>query len=234
MRILFFILVVFAFSATAQTPFVKQIYERATAAAQAKQFDAAIADYRKILLLAEAERQNDDFLARIHFNIGTCFYHRRQTGEAATEFTEAIKLSRRTYQKAFYALGMAEGALKNWQAAEIAFRDAVKLDKTDGEAWFDLALIRLAMKNFEAAETAFRNSIKYKSVAAADAHNNLGVIFALRHDFLLAEREFQTALSESGGKSVEARNNLRFCKFYKENNQAADLVARLEFSKYKE
>lgn len=234
MRSLFFILVVFAFSATAQTPFVKQVYERATAAAQAKQLDAAIADYRRILLLAEAERQNDDFLARVHFNLGICFYHRRRTNEAVTEFTEAIKLSRRTYQKAFYALGMAQGALQNWQAAETAFRDAVELKKTDGEAWFDLALICLKTKNYESAETAFRHSIKYKSVAAADAHNNLGVIFALRREFLPAEKEFQTALNESRGESVEARNNLQFCKLYREKNQAADLIAKLEFSRYKE
>jgi len=199
-----------------------------------KQFETAVENYQKILLLAEAERQSDDFLAQVHFNIGICFYHRKQTSEAVAEFTEAIKLSRRTYQKAFYALGMAEAALKNWRAAENAFRAAVKLKKTDGEAWFDLALIHLAVKNLEAAETAFRNSIKYKSVAAADAHNNIGVIFALQNNFLLAEREFQTALIQSRGTSAEARNNLQFCKTYREENQTLDLIAKLQFSKYRE
>lgn len=232
MRSLFFILVVFVFSATAQTPFIKSVFEKATIAAQAKQFEAAIADYQKILLFAEAERPNDDFLAQIHFNIGICFYHRQQTKEAIAEFSEAIKLSRRTYQKAFYALGMAHGASKNWQAAEDAFRDAVKLKKADGEAWFDLALVYLEMKNYEAAETAFQNSIKYKSISAAAAHNNLGVIFALQHRFLLAENEFETALKNSRGESIEARKNLQFCKFYREENQSADLIAKLEFSKY--
>ena len=194
MRSLFFILVVFTFSATAQTPFIKQTFEKANVSARAGQFETAIENYRKILLSAETEGQNDDFLAQIHFNIGACFYHRKQNEKAAAEFREAIKLSRRTNQKAFYALGMAEAALKNRQSAEIAFRDALKLKKNDGEAWFDLALLYLELKNIKAAETAFQNSIKYKSVSTADAHNNLGVIFALELDFALAETEFRAAL----------------------------------------
>lgn len=230
MRSLFFILVIFTFSASAQTSFVKQIYDKATSAAQAKQFEMAIADYQKILLFAETENQSDDFLARVHYNIGICFYHRRQTIEAINEFNEAVKLSRGNYQKAFYALGMAETNLKNWNNAESAFRAAIKLKKTDGEAWFDLAFVYLAAKNFDAAEAAFANSIKYKSVAAADAHNNLGVIFALRHEFAFAEREFETAINQSNGKSVEARNNLEFCKFFKLNSNP-NLLAKLEFSR---
>jgi Flp pilus assembly protein TadD len=230
MRSLFFILVIFAFSASAQTPFSKQIFDKANVAAQAAQFETAITDYQKVLLLSETEKQTDDFLARVHYNIGICFYHRRQTIDAIFEFNEAIKLSRRNYQKAFYALGMAETRLKNWENAETAFRAAIELKKTDGEAWFDLALAYLAAKNFDAAETAFANSIKYKSVAAADAHNNLGVIFALRHDFLFAEKEFVTALDQSNGKSAEARKNLEFCKSFKLNSKP-DLLAKLEFSR---
>ena len=229
MRSLFFILVIFAVSATAQTPLVKQIFDRASIAAQSEQFETAIADYQKVLLLAEAERQDDDFLARVHYNIGICFYRRRQPTKAVAELTAAVKLSRRNYQKAFYALGMAETELKNWDKAETAFRAALELKKTDGEAWFDLALVYLARKNFEAAETAFRNAIKYKSIAAADAHNNLGVIFALRHDFAFAEKEFETAINQSNGKSLTARNNLQFCRLYQHRNNA-DLLAKLEFT----
>jgi tetratricopeptide (TPR) repeat protein len=230
MRSLFFVLVVFVFSASAQTPFIKRIYDKATVAAQSAQFESAIADYQKILLFAETEKQTDDFLARVHYNIGICFYHQRQTIDAINQFNEAIKSSRRNYQKAFYALGMAETQLKNWARAETAFRAAIELKKTDGEAWFDLALTYLATKNFDAAETAFANSIKYKSIAAADAHNNLGVIFALRHNFLFAEKEFETALDQSNGKSVEARNNLGFCKSLK-LNYSPEILAKLEFSR---
>jgi Flp pilus assembly protein TadD len=125
---------------------------------------------------------------------------------------------------------MAESELKNWQAAETAFRGAVRLKKDDGEAWFDLGLVLLEREDFEHAETAFQKAIKYESLGAADAHNNLGVIFALKADFPAAENEFKIAFTQSNGKSIEARNNLQFCKLYKRNfNQ--NLLAKLEFSR---
>lgn len=229
MRVLILIFVL-SVSAFAQTSFVKQTFEAAGAAAREKRYERAIERYRATILRAEAERLSDSLLAKIHFNIGVCFYHLKRTEEAVAEYAEAIKLSRREYQKAFYALGMAQKDLGNRRAAADALRDAVNIDRTDGEAWFDLALIYLAETDFEAAEKAFANAVKYKSVNAADAHNNLGVIAALRHDWIAAEKRFETALLDSNGKSIEAVNNLRFCKFYKQNVKNKDWLAKLEFS----
>jgi Flp pilus assembly protein TadD len=129
---------------------------------------------------------------------------------------------------------MAESELKNWRAAETAFREAVRLKQNDGEAWFDLGLVLLEREDFDRAETAFQKAIKFESAGAADAHNNLGVIFALKANFSAAETEFKTALTQSKGQSIEARNNLQFCKLYRRNfNQ--NLLARFEFSrKYKQ
>lgn len=231
MRILsLFLTVIFAVSVSAQTPLVSQIFDEGTRMARAGNYENAIVNYRRAILLAETETARDDFLAKIHFNIGVCLYNLKQTAEAAEEFTEAIKLSRRSYQKAFYALGMAQSDLKNWRKAADAFREAINLKKKDGEAWFDLGLVLLEEKDFESAEKAFRNAIKFKSIGAADAHNNLGVIYALKKDFPIAESEFKTALIKSNGKSVEASDNLRFCKLYKRSyNQ--NLLAKLEFTK---
>jgi len=230
MRILSIIfLVSLAVSVSAQTPLIKQSFDKGVRLAQAGQYEEAIGNYRQTILLAEAEKPGDELLARVHFNIGVCLFHLKQTAAAAEEFTEAIKLSRRNYQKAFYALGMAEAELKNWRVAETAFRKAVSLKKSDGEAWFDLALVYLQKEDLDAAEKAFRNAVKYKSVNSADARNNLGVIYALKGDFPFAEREFNAALIESAGKSVEARNNLQFCKSYKQNF-SKDLLAKFQFS----
>lgn len=225
MRVLFFILVIFSFSIAGQTPF-----EKATEAANRGNYEQALEIYERVLLDAENERTNKSFLAKIHFNIGICRYHLKQTNEAVREFTKAITLSKGNYQKAFYALGMAQTDLKRWREAETAFLNSVKLKKDDSEAWFDLALIYLEEQNFEAAEIAFRNSIKYKSIASADAHNNLGVIFILNGDLISAEKEFETALRKSKGISVEAKNNLRFCLFYRQNG-GQELTAKLEFSR---
>ncbi|MGI8786946.1 MAG: tetratricopeptide repeat protein [Pyrinomonadaceae bacterium] len=230
MRILFFVLVVFAAAVFGQTPVVNQSFAEATRRARNLQYESAIEKYQLTLLQAENEQSSDAFLARIHFNIGACFYQLKNPARAAEEFTEAIKLSKRDYQKAFYALGMARKDLKNWRESEIAFRAALKIKKDDGEAWFDLAMVFLEEKDFDAAEKAFGKSIEYESVASADAHNNIGVIYALKTNFSSAEIEFENALTESKGKSVEARNNLRFCQLYKRNfNQ--NLLAELEFSR---
>ena len=225
MRILFLIFV-FTFSAFAQTPFIKQTFEAATDAARKQQYESAIEKYRATILYAETERLDDAFLAKIHFNIGVCFYHLKRTSEAVAEFTQAIKSSKREHQRAFYALGMAQKDLKNWRKAKNAFRDALRIKKDDGEAWFDLGLIYLEEKDFTSAATAFEKSIKHQSVNSADAHNNLGVIAALGNDWSLAEKEFETALLN---KSVEASGNLQFCKYYKRNLSVKDLLAKLEF-----
>jgi len=220
--------VVLAMSVSAQTPSVQQAFDEGTQKAQTRNYKNAIEYYQKAVLLSQNGKMNNDFLARIHFNLGVCLFHLRRNSEAVKELTEAINLRRGKYQKAFYALGMAHGAMKNWQTAKTAFRQAVALKHNDGEAWFDLALVLLEEKDFDAAETAFQNAVKYKSIGSADAHNNLGVIYALRNNFSAAEKEFKTALIESNGKSFEAQNNLQFCKLYKQNFNR-NLSGKLEF-----
>lgn len=231
MRVLLYVFVL-SVSAFAQeeTPFFRQAYEAGNDLAQKRKYEQAIEKYRTAMMLAETERLSDDFLAKVHFNVGVCLYQLKRTNEAVAEYKEAIKLSRREYGRAFYALGMAHKDLGNWREAAAALRDALKIKKDDGEAWFDLALVYLEEKNFAAARRAFENSIKYKSVSSADAHNNLGVIAALEGDWIFAERKFQTAFVESNGKSAEAKENLRFCRYYKQKNKGEDLLAQLEFS----
>ncbi len=230
MRVLFFILAIYTFTASAQTPFLRKSFDDAIQTARAGDFQNAAETFRRVLLQAETEKTPDDFAARVHFNLGVCLFHANETKRAINEFSEAVKLSRRTYAKAFYALGMAQAKLKNFERAETAFRDALRLEKSNGETWFDLAFIHLAQNDFARAETAFTNAIKYKSAASADALNNLGVIFALRHDFQRAEMQFERALHNSNGKSAEARGNLLFCRSIKDKfNQ--DLLAKFEFSR---
>ncbi len=230
MRILFFIFLVFSFSAAAQTPAIQKSFDEGLQNARKGEFEKASKNFQKTLLLTEIEKPSDSFLARIHFNLGVCFFRLNKPDKSIERFTEAINLSRRNYQKAFYALGMAQMKLKNFDEAENAFRDALKLKTDDGEAWFDLAFVYLNKQNFSEAEKSFENAIRYKSSSASDAHNNLGVIYALKHDFASAENQFEKALFESKGNSVEAKNNLQFCKFYKQD-QDKKLLAKLEFSR---
>ncbi|HQU81553.1 MAG TPA: tetratricopeptide repeat protein [Pyrinomonadaceae bacterium] len=224
MRILSFIFVIFlAISASAQSIVIKQNFDEATKLANAKDFEKALTIYQKLSGIAQNEAK--EFRAKIHFNIGVCLYQLKNQSEAIAEYERAVLLNPR-YEKAFYALGMAHFELNDFEKAEKAFINSLQINAKNGETWFDLAFLYLSEENFDAAETAFQNAVKFGSVAAADAHNNLGVISALRHDFETAENHFKLA----AGKSSEARNNLQFCKFYKENNYQ-ELIAKLEFSK---
>lgn len=60
------------------------------------------------------------------------------------------------------------------------------------------------------------------------AHNNLGVILALKHDFAAAEKEFKKAWKMSRGKLILAKNNLDFIRQY-EQNKSQGLLAKIVF-----
>ncbi|HLM03102.1 MAG TPA: tetratricopeptide repeat protein [Pyrinomonadaceae bacterium] len=216
-KLSFLFIIVFALVANVAAQSVKQSFEEGARAANNAEYERALENFRKAILYTENEKTGDDFRARIHFNAGVCLFHLKQNAAAVEQFERAIALSRRSYQRAFYALGMAQSELKNRREAETAFRRAIRLKKDDGEAWFDLGLVLLERKDYAAAGKAFQNSIRYKTVAASDAHNNIGVIHAIKGDFAAAEKAFETALAESKGASEVARNNLRFCKLYQQN-----------------
>jgi tetratricopeptide (TPR) repeat protein len=224
-----FIVFMFFMTASAQNPLPSQFFEEGMKAAQKEQYEKALENYQKALFYTKYDETSDNFLAKIHFNIGVCQYQLERPNEAVAEFTKAVTLSKSTYQKAFYALGMAQIDLKNRAEAVSAFEQAVKLKENDGEAWFDLAVALIAGKDFDAAEKSLHKSIKHKSVASPRAHNNLGVIFALEGDLDNAEKEFKTALSESNGALIEARNNLQACQTYKQNFNKKS-VANLQIS----
>jgi Flp pilus assembly protein TadD len=224
------ILTALVFSVSAQSLETRQTFEKGINLANAEKYETALGDFKKSLRLAEIEDAGSDFRAKIHFNIGVCLYQLKQNKQAVAEFEQAIRFSQGDYEKAFYALGMAQAELKNWQSAEKAFRGAIRLNKRNGETWFDLAFVYLAQNDFEAARNAFEKSIELKSVASPTGHNNLGVILAMNGDLTAAVREFETALKESGRKLPEAERNLQFCKSLGQNfNQG--LVAKLEFKK---
>lgn len=142
--------------------------------------------------------------AQIHYNIGVCFYRLNQVKSAITEFKQAISFNP-NYERAFYSLGMANKDFKNFNESEMAFRLALKLSN-NGETWFDLGLVLFELKKYDEAFSAFQNAEKFGSVAAAESHNNLGVIYALKGDWYLAEKEIK--LSKNLG-FVEAENNLK-------------------------
>jgi len=201
----------FAISVSAQLS-VTRSFNEGTRLASIGEFEKALSSYRAALNDAERIRSGHDFLAKLHYNLGVCEYQLNRPERAVAEFHLAIEMRAGNYSPAFYALGMAESARENWPSARLAFLESLRLDKTNGEAWYDLAFVYFHEGDFVNAEAAFRNSIVHKSIDAAWSHNNVGVLLALRGDFSSAEAEFETALKLSGGRLVEARNNLEYCR----------------------
>jgi tetratricopeptide (TPR) repeat protein len=227
---IFVILTFSVLSVAAQSFTTQQMFEKAVSMAHEEKFETALPVFKDVLALAKIDDANTGFHAKVHFNIGVCLYRLKQSAKAVSEFEEAIKLAKGDYEKAFYALGMANAELKNWPKAEEAFRGALRLNKRNGEAWFDLAFVYLANKDYASAQAAFRKSVEYNSVAAPVGHNNLGVILAIGGDLTGAVKEFEAALKKSDGKFTVAERNLQFCKSLGQNFNR-DLVANLEFGK---
>ena len=230
MRTLLFIcMLIFTGGVTAQSPLLTRAFNEGTKFANAGKFEKAAKSYRTALTVASDENLPADYLAKLYFNLGVCNYRLQKTVEAVSELNKAIKLSKGKYQRAYYAMGMAESEQKNWVNARLAFLGALKLNSADGEAWFDLAFVYLAERDFDSAGLAFRNSIENHSVDSAFGHNNVGVIMAMKNDLASAEKEFEAALSGSGGRLIEARKNLEFCR-RKLSVKQTELVGKFEFN----
>lgn len=223
--ILSLIISAFIFSVSAQTPDVQRAFESGIKSANQGEFQTALKQFQTSLEFAQNTQTDDLFRAKIHFNIGVCHYKLKEREKASVEYQRAILLYP-NYEKAFYALGMAQAELKNWQTAEQAFLGAIRVNKRNGETWFDLAFVYLAQNDYASAQKAFEKSIKLKSVDASISHNNLGVILAMNGDVNAAMKEFETALRESNGNLTVAQRNLEFCKSLDKN-----LTAKLEFGR---
>lgn len=231
MRIfLLFLSFVFLFNSNifAQAEIAQQRFERGLTNANQNRFEQALKDFQNALEKYKfASDSSDEFAVKINYNIGVCFYRTGRAREASAYLQAAIKLSKNKYRQAFHALGIVESELGNRQAAKEALAAAVRLDRRDGESWFDLAMIYLLESDFQNAVESFQKAIFNKSVDAATARNNLGVILAFGGDWLAAEKRFETALAMSGGKLAEAKRNLEICR---SQNFSRDLVAKLEFA----
>jgi Flp pilus assembly protein TadD len=204
-------LFIFSLNVAAQSPTVTNLFSEGTKQANVGRFDDALKNFKTALFMAENEYLGAGYRARVHYNIGVCFFRLNRFDPAIDHFKAALLL-KADYTHAHYALGMAEMRKRNSIAAVDSFRHVLKLDPKNGEAWFDLAFASLAVDDFETAERAFAKSIEFGSVDASLSHNNIGVILAIRGDLAGAEAQFETAIALSNGRLKEAKRNLEFCR----------------------
>ncbi len=226
-----FILIILFFSvctASGQALLAKKAFDEGGRSANAGEFAKALKNYRAALSVTEGGA--GEFIVKLRYNLGVCYYRTGQLEAAAKEFSTAIRLSGGQHRKAFYALGMTQSALEKWPGARVSFLKAIELDPTDGESWFDLAFVYLAEHDYERAAAAFRKSIDHRSVDAALGHNNLGVIMAMNYRFEDAAEEFGRALAISNGRLAAARSNLEFCRRVSAGKKELIAANRLNFA----
>ena len=90
MRILSFVfLLIFAVNVSAQTtdPFIQ-----GTKQINAGRFDDALTTYKTALVTAERRYAGKEYLARLHYNIGVCYFHLDRFEAAANAFKNAVLL----------------------------------------------------------------------------------------------------------------------------------------------
>lgn len=225
------VLIIYASTAFAQSDTEREAFYQGTLAANAGRFRLAEMYYESALeSLTRTGFGNSAEAAKIEYNLGVCYFRSGESAEAVKHFNEAVRLSDGKYQKAFYALGLAETELGNWRAAKASFLTAINLKKDDAEAWFDLALIFCRERIYEKAEKSFRAAIEYGASDLAASHNNLGVILAFGGAIDSAEAEFQIAVLQAGEKFPVARQNLQILRAFREKSQP-ELLATLEIYK---
>ena len=191
MRVLLMVLfLVFTVNIFSQTNSAEIYFNKGTEAAKAKKYETAVEFYKQAL---QSSKKNKKLKSKIHYNIGSCFYQKKDFKGAEKSFVKAIKLGKGKYIQAIYSLGLTQIELKKLGAAEANFRKVIRLKDNHAEAWFDLGMVLLERKMHGNAKIAFEKSIEYKTSRTAEAENNLGVISAISGNIPLAKTQFLKA-----------------------------------------
>ena len=108
----FVFLLVFAFNVTAQTATTDRLFADGSSYANAGDFDAALKTYKAALAAAEKKYAGKESLARLHYNIGLCYFQLNRFDEAANEFKTAMLL-KTDYSQAYVALNAAKARARS-------------------------------------------------------------------------------------------------------------------------
>ena len=108
MKVLSFVfLFIFAWNVNAQTPTVDKLFAEATSYANVGNFDSALGSYKAALAAAERTYAGKESRARLHYNVGLCYFRLERFEPAANEFKRAILL-KTDFAAAYFALHHAK------------------------------------------------------------------------------------------------------------------------------
>ena len=105
--LLFVFLFVLSLNVSAQSPRVSEQFSEGSKNASQEKFSDALKNYQSALGLAENERLDTNYRARLRFNIGVCYFRLKQFDQAVEQFKHALIL-KSDYATAHDALNVAE------------------------------------------------------------------------------------------------------------------------------
>lgn len=172
------------------------------------EYEAAIAEYSKVTPVAK------EVYAQALYNIGVCYYEVWRTEDAIAMYRRALAVSGSNYPKASYAMGVALEDLKRFPEAWEAYEQAIDASGHKfAEAYFKLGVLSINKSGDPNEALAFfRQAISHSPGRFPNGHNNLGVVLARTGNLTEAKREFEIALTQSGGTLAEAKYNLELCR----------------------
>ena len=113
MRILSFVfLFIFAVNISAQSTKIGDLFTQGNQQISSRRFDEALTTYKTALVTAEKQYAGKEYLARLHYNIGVCYFHLDRFDAAANEFKSAVLL-KTDYSQAYFALDKARARARN-------------------------------------------------------------------------------------------------------------------------
>jgi tetratricopeptide (TPR) repeat protein len=158
---------------------------------QMRQFDAAIAEYRRLIAGASAETVAAERLAMTHQRIGVCLRATGRTVEAIAEFEQAVSL--RPRHAPFEAdLAMAYAESGHPELALPHFAQAVELAPDSAQHRTNLGMVLLELGRATDAIPALTAAVKLDP-GMAEAFYDLGTAYATLGSFREAEAAYREA-----------------------------------------
>ena len=126
MHILSFVfLFVFTVNISAQLTTVDDRFAQGAKQISAGKFEDALTTYRSALAAAEKQYAGKEYLARLHYNVGVCYFHLDRFDAATNEFKSAVLL-KPDYSQAFVALRKVKSRVDSTAASGSAVASAIK------------------------------------------------------------------------------------------------------------
>lgn len=169
---------------------------------------------RQAVYQFEKALELDPEYAEAYNNLGAALLRDGRAQEAVTPLTKA--LSRPTYATphfAYFNLGQAYFALKDYEKARHYYEEAVKLSPSYSLAYHGLGLAWKASGNLKEAAEALKKALEH-APKFAQAHFDLGEVFVDMNQTSLARLAFQEVLhlapeSDLAKKARERLNELK-------------------------